>query len=69
MTMRALNLFDRSMVLLQALHSAMALASRCDALNGVVGTGEGRDVGNLVLDGGLADGALEPSAPKCWARK
>ena len=36
----------------------MALASRCDALNGVVGTGEGRDVGNLVLDGGLADGAF-----------
>ena len=29
-----------------------------DALDGVVGTGEGRDVRNLVLDGGLADGAF-----------
>ena len=57
------------MVGLEALHFAMALLGGGDALNGVVGTGEGRDVGNLVLDGGLADGALEPSAPKCWARK
>ena len=46
------------MVVLQALHSAVALASRCDSLHGVVGTGEGRDVRNLVLDGGLADGAF-----------
>ena len=36
----------------------MALLSRCDALNGVVGTGKRRDVRNLVLDGGLADGAF-----------
>ena len=36
----------------------MALLGGGDALNGVVGTGEGRDVGNLVLDGGLADGAF-----------
>ena len=47
----------------------MALLSRCDTFNSIVGTGEGCDVGNLVLDGGLADSALEPSAPKCWARK
>ena len=36
----------------------MAVTSGGDALNGVVGTGEGRDVRNLVLDGGLADGAF-----------
>ncbi len=29
-----------------------------DALHSVVCTGESRDVGNLVLDGGLADGAF-----------
>ena len=29
-----------------------------DALDGVVGTGEGRDVRHLVLDGGLTDGAF-----------
>ena len=29
-----------------------------DALDGVVGTGEGRDVRNLVLNSGLADGAF-----------
>ena len=36
----------------------MAIASGGDALDGVVGTGEGRDVRNLVLDGGLTDGAF-----------
>ena len=46
------------MVLLQALHSAVAVTGGGDALDGVVGTGEGRDVRNLVLDGGLADGAF-----------
>ena len=40
-----------------------------DALHGVVGTGKRRDVRHLVLDGGLADGALEPTAPKCGAQK
>ena len=40
-----------------------------DALDGVVGTGEGRDVWDLVLDGGLADSALDSSSPKCGARK
>ena len=46
------------MIFLQALHSAVSVPCSGDALNGVVGTGEGRDVGNLVLDGGLADGAF-----------
>ena len=36
----------------------MAVAGGGDALHGVVGTGEGRDVRHLVLDGGLADGAF-----------
>ena len=36
----------------------MAVAGGGDALHGVVGTGERRDVRNLVLDGGLADGAF-----------
>ena len=36
----------------------MAVTSSGDALDGVVGTGEGRDVRHLVLDGGLADGAF-----------
>ena len=36
----------------------MAVPCGGDALDGVVGTGEGRDVRNLVLDGGLADGAF-----------
>ena len=36
----------------------MAVAGGGDALDGVVGTGEGRDVRDLVLDGGLADGAF-----------
>ena len=36
----------------------MSVTSSGDALDGVVGTGEGRDVGDLVLDGGLADGAF-----------
>ena len=36
----------------------MTVASGSDSFNGVVGTGEGRDVRHLVLDGGLADGAF-----------
>ena len=36
----------------------MSVPCSGDALHGVVGTGEGRDVRNLVLDGGLADGAF-----------
>ena len=47
----------------------MAVAGSGDALHGVVSTGEGRDVRNLVLDGGLADSALDSSSPKCGARK
>ena len=46
------------MVFLQALHSAMSVPCSGNALHGVVGTGEGRDVRHLVLDGGLADGAF-----------
>ena len=57
-----LDLFNRSVIFLKALHGAVAVAGSGDALHGVVGTGEGRDVRDLVLDGGLADGALEPSA-------
>ena len=47
----------------------MAVAGGGNALHGVVGTGEGRDVRHLVLDGGLAEGALDSSSPKCGARK
>ena len=36
----------------------MAVAGGGDALHGVVGTGKRRDVRDLVLDGGLADGAF-----------
>ena len=36
----------------------MALLGCGNALHGVVGTGKRRDVRNLVLDGGLADGAF-----------
>ena len=36
----------------------MAVAGGGDALDGVVGTGKRRDVRDLVLDGGLADGAF-----------
>ena len=36
----------------------MTITSCRNALDGVVGTGEGRDVRNLVLDGGLADCAF-----------
>ena len=36
----------------------MSVPCSGDALDGVVGTGERRDVRNLVLDGGLADGAF-----------
>ena len=46
------------MILLQALHSTMPIPCGGDALHGVVGTGEGRDVRHLVLNGGLADGAF-----------
>ena len=46
------------MILLQALHSTVAVASSRDTLHCVISTGEGRDVGNLVLDGGLTDGAF-----------
>ena len=54
----ALNLFNACVVLLERLHSTVAVPCCGDALNGVVGTGEGRDVRNLVLDGGLADSAF-----------
>ena len=47
----------------------MAVAGSSDALDGVVGTGEGRDVRHLVLDGGLANSALDSSSLKCGARK
>ncbi len=53
-----LHFFDACVVLLEALHSTMSVPCSGDALDGVVGTGEGRDVGNLVLDGGLADSAF-----------
>jgi len=53
-----LHLFNACVVVLQALHSAVAVAGGGDALHGVVGTGEGRDVGDLVLDGGLTDSAF-----------
>ena len=43
---------------MQALHRAMSVPCSGDALDGVVGTGERRDVRHLVLDGGLADGAF-----------
>ena len=36
----------------------MSVTGGGDALDSVVGTGEGRDVRNLVLDSGLADGAF-----------
>ncbi len=65
----ALNLFDRSVIFLKRFNGAVAVPCGGDALHGVVGTGEGRNVRDLVLDGGLADSALEPSAPKCGARK
>ena len=53
-----LHFFNRSVVFLQALHRAVTVASGGDALHGVVRTGKGRDVRNLVLDGGLTDGAF-----------
>ena len=43
---------------MQALHGAVTVAGGGDALHGVVGTSEGRDVRNLVLDGGLTDSAF-----------
>ena len=58
MTFYRLDFFDRSVVFLEALHSTVAVAGGSDALDGVVGTGERRDVRNLVLDGGLADSAF-----------
>ena len=54
----ALDLFNARVVLLQALHSAVAVAGGGDALDGVVRTGERCDVRHLVLDGGLADCAF-----------
>ena len=45
-----LNFFNRSVVFLQRLHRTVAVTSCRDALNGVIGTGEGRDVRNLVVD-------------------
>ena len=53
-----LDLFNRCVVFLQALHSTVAVTSCSDALDGVVGTGKRGDVRHLVLDGGLADGAF-----------
>ena len=50
MTSYKLHFFNRSVVLLKALHSAVAVAGGGDALHGVVGTGERRDVRNLVVD-------------------
>ena len=47
----------------------MSVTSGGDALDGVVRTGERRDVRHLVLDGGLTDGALDSSSSKCGARK
>ena len=38
------------MVFLEALHGAMSVPCGGDSLDSVVGTGEGRDVGNLVVD-------------------
>ena len=58
MTCQVLDLFNARVVLLQALHRAMSVPCSGDALHGVVCTGKRRDVGNLVLDGGLADGAF-----------
>ena len=57
-TLGLLYFFNACMVLLQALHSTVAVTSGGDALDGVVRTGEGRDVRHLVLDGGLANGAF-----------
>ena len=52
------NFFNARVILLQALHRAMSVPCGGDALDGVVGTGEGRDVRNLVLDGSLTDGGF-----------
>ena len=68
-TLGSLHLFDACVVFLKALHSTMAVAGSGDALHGVVSTGERRDVRDLVLNGGLADCALDSSSPKCGARK
>ena len=54
----ALDLFNTCVIFLQRLHRTVAVPCSGDALHGVVGTGEGRDVRDLVLDGGLADGAF-----------
>ena len=53
-----LHFFDACVVFLERLHSTVAVVGGGDALHGVVRTGEGCDVRNLVLDGGLADGAF-----------
>ena len=64
-----LNLFNACVIFLKRFNSAVAVAGSGDALHGVIGTGEGRDVRHLVLDGCLTDGALDSSSPKCGARK
>ena len=53
-----LDFLNRSVILLQRLHSTMSVPCGGDALDGVVRTGKRRDVRHLVLDGGLADGAF-----------
>ena len=45
-----LNLLNASVIFLQRLHFALTGLSSRDALDGVVGAGEGRDVRGLVLD-------------------
>ena len=49
-TLGLLHFFDRSVVFLKRFNSTVAVAGSGDALDGVVGTGEGRDVRNLVVD-------------------
>ena len=53
-----LHFFNRSVVFLKALHRTMPVSCCRNTLDGVVCTGERRDVRNLVLDGGLTDGAF-----------
>ena len=57
-TFGSLHFFNRSVVGLEALHFTVALLRCRDTFNGIVGAGEGRDVRNLVLDGGLTDSAF-----------
>ena len=49
-TLGLLHFFDACVILLERLHSTVAVPCGGDALDGVVGTGERRDVGNLVVD-------------------